>query len=87
MRKSRFTEKKIIGIHEQAEAGMTDGSAPVPQHGMPDAMCYKRRKCGRMGVFEVRRLRGLKRRTSTRSGSWPSSPSTPGFKKVIEKSG
>lgn len=59
MRKSRFTEEKIIGILKQAETGMTVASL-CRQHGMSDATFYKwRSKYGGMDESEARRLRGL----------------------------
>jgi putative transposase len=59
MKKSRFTEEKIIGILNQAGAGMTVSSL-CRQHGISDATFYKwRSKFGGTDVSEARRLRGL----------------------------
>ncbi len=59
MRKSRFTEERIIAILKQAEAGKPV-AALCREHGMSDATFYKwRSKYGGLDVSEARRLRGL----------------------------
>lgn len=63
MRKSRFTEQKIIEILNQPKAGMTVVSL-CRQHGISDATFYRwRGKHGGLDVSEARRLRELKEET------------------------
>ena len=59
MRKSRFTEQRIIGFLKQAETGMP--VAELCRHGrFSDATFYKwRAKFGGMDVEEARRLKDL----------------------------
>lgn len=59
MRKSRFSDRQILGILKQAEAG-----TPVPQlcreHGMSSALFYKwRAKYGGMDASMMARLKEL----------------------------
>ena len=59
MKKSRFSEAKIMGILKQAEGGV-----PVPElcreHGMSNASFYKwRAKYGGMDASELKRIREL----------------------------
>jgi len=59
MKKSRFTDKQIIGVLKQAESGV-----PVKdlcrKHGFSDASFYRwRSRLGGMEVSEARRLREL----------------------------
>ena len=64
MKKRRFTEKQIIGILKQAEAGMKIVEV-CRQNGISDATFYKwREKYGNMTVSEVRRLHQLEEENS-----------------------
>ena len=59
MRKSRFTEERIIGFIKQAEAGMQIKQL-CRKSGFSDATFYKwRAKFGGMDVPDARRLREL----------------------------
>ncbi len=59
MRRSRFSEKQIISILKQVEAGMTV-AAVCRQHGIADAtFCKWQSKFGGLEVTEARRLREL----------------------------
>lgn len=63
MKRSRFTDERVIGFIKQAEAGM-----PIKElcrkGGFSDATFYKwRAKLGGMDVPDARRLRGSKERT------------------------
>lgn len=59
MKRSRFSETQIVGILKEADAGM-----PVKEicrkYGVSDSAYYNwKKKCGGLGVSEVRRLREL----------------------------
>ena len=59
MRKSRFTEERIVGILQEYAAG-AKVSELCRKHGMSDATLYKwKTKYGGMTVSELRRLKDL----------------------------
>ena len=59
MKRKRFTEKQIIGILKEAEAGVPVSDL-CRKHGMASATFYQwRRKYGEMEVSEAKRLREL----------------------------
>ena len=59
MRKSKFSEERIIGIQREAE-GDTPVKAVCPRHNLSEATFYKwRSKYGGMDVNEARRSRAL----------------------------
>jgi putative transposase len=59
MRKSRFSEERIIGFLKQAEAGMKVADL-CRQYGFSDAAFYQwRSKFGGMNVSDARRLKQL----------------------------
>ena len=59
MRKSKFSEKQIVGFLKQAGAGMAVAEI-CRKAGFSDATFYKwREKFGGMDFSEARRLRGL----------------------------
>jgi putative transposase len=59
MRKSRFSEERIIGILKEHQAGL--GAAELcRKHGISDATFYKwRSRFGGMEVSDAKRLRAL----------------------------
>jgi putative transposase len=59
MKRSQFTEKQIIEILKEHEAGVSV-SELCRKHGVSDASNYKwKAKFGGMEVFEAKRLRSL----------------------------
>ncbi len=59
MKKSRFSEEKIIGVLKEADAGMKVADL-CRKHGISDATFYNwRSRYGGMDVSEARRLRQL----------------------------
>ena len=61
MRKSRFSEERIVGIIQEYAAG-AKVSELCRRHGMSDATFYKwKAKYGGMQVCEFRRLKDLER--------------------------
>lgn len=59
MKKSRFSEEKIIAVLKQAEAGVKV-SELVRKHGISDATFYNwKAKYGGLDVSQLRRLREL----------------------------
>ena len=59
MRKSRFTEEKIIGMIKEQEAGMPTAEV-CRKHGLSTATFYKfKSKYGGMEVSDARKLKGL----------------------------
>jgi putative transposase len=59
MRRSRFSEERIIGILKEHEAGVSV-SHLCRKHGVSDASVYKwKAKFGGMDVSEAKRLRAL----------------------------
>jgi len=78
MRKSRFSEERIIGILKEHQAGI-GAKELCRKHGISDGMFYKwRSKYGGMEVSEAKRLKALeaenaKLRRCSRStcSTWP----------------
>jgi putative transposase len=59
MRRSRFSEERIIGILKEHEAGVSVSDL-CRKHGVSDASVYKwKAKFGGMDVSEAKRLRAL----------------------------
>lgn len=59
MRKSRFSEERIIGILKEHQAGLSAAEL-CRRHGISDATFYKwRSRFGGMEVSEAKRLRAL----------------------------
>ena len=59
MKKSRFSEEKIISVLKQAEAGVKV-SELVRKNGISEATFYNwKKKYGGLGVSELRRLKQL----------------------------
>ena len=59
MKRSRFTEKQIIGILKEHEAGVSVSDL-CRKHGVSDASIYKwKARFGSMDVSEAKRLRSL----------------------------
>ena len=59
MKKSRFSEEKIIAVLKQAETGVKV-SELVRKHGISDATFYNwKAKYGGLGVSQLRRLKEL----------------------------
>ena len=59
MRKSRYTEERIIGILKEHQAGLSAADL-CRKHGISDATFYKwRSRFGGMDVSNARKLKGL----------------------------
>lgn len=64
MKKSRFSEEKIIGILREGDAGVKVAEL-CRKHGMSDATYYKwKAQYGGMDVSQLRRLRELETENS-----------------------
>ena len=64
MRKSRFTEERIIGMIKEQEAGLSTAEV-CPKHGLSPATFYKlKAKYGGLEVSDARRLRLLEEENS-----------------------
>lgn len=64
MKKSRFSEEKIIGILREGDAGVKVAEL-CRKHGMSDATYYKwKAQYGGMDVSQLRRLRELEAENS-----------------------
>lgn len=60
MKRSRFSEKQIIGILKEAEAGETSAVAACRKHGISEQTFYRwKSKYGGMEVSEAKRLKAL----------------------------
>ena len=71
MRKSRFTEAKIIGMLKEQEAGLPT-SELCRKHGLSPATFYKlKAKYGGMELSDAKRLKQLMMRTRSSSACWP----------------
>ena len=59
MKRSQFSEKQVIGILKEHQAGMSAGDL-CRKHGISDATFYTwRKKFGGMEVSDVKRLKAL----------------------------
>ncbi len=59
MKSTRFTEKQIIGVLKEAEAGAKTADL-AQRHGVSEATIYNwKSKYGRLEVSEARRLKAL----------------------------
>ncbi len=59
MKRSRFSEKQIIGIVKQQESGVSTAEV-CREHGISSATFYKwKSKFGGLGVSDARRLKAL----------------------------
>ncbi len=65
MKKKRFTEEQIVRILRQAELGNHTVAQICKTHGISEQTWYRwKKKFGKMGVPDVRRLRQLEKENS-----------------------
>ena len=88
MKKSRFSEEKIIAVLKQAEAGVKV-SELVRKHGISDATFYNwKAKYGGLDVSQLRRLKELEAENSRLKKMYADLSLThEAFKDAVEKKG
>ena len=65
MKKKRFTEEQIVRILRQGELANQTGAQICKTHGISEQTWYRwKKKFGKMGVPDVRRLRQLEKENS-----------------------